>query len=254
MAAKSSPADLVRQLSRAGLRPSERLVQQILAPGPAARSELLKLATSIEDLHEPMPATLGPLHALRLLGELPDVSIIAPLLDRLPAPVWSEEDVPSQLYNREAQEMIGRIGAPAVPVLLSYADDETRPPLARTFAMACLSYVATRAPEVRDTVIAEARRRLEADHPRPVGTGAVMVLSDLGDKDSYQLVMAAYRAGRVDQQAAPAATARQYLLGGGRPNTANVNLAFFERYERSGPFPRSDEDEDLEDDYDDDEY
>lgn len=255
MAAKSSPADLVRQLSRAGLRPSERLVQQILAPGPAARSELLKLATSIEDLHEPMPATLGPLHALRLLGELPDVSIIAPLLERLPAPVWGEEDVPSLLYNQEALEMIGRVGAPALPVLLSYADDETHPPLARTLAMACLSYVATRAPEVRDTVIAEARRRLEEpDQPRPVGTGAAMALSDLGDKASYQLVMAAYRAGRVDQAAASAATARQYLLGGGRPNTANVNLAFFERYERSGPFLKSDEDEDLEDDYEDDEY
>ncbi len=254
MAAKSSSADLVRQLSRAGLRPSERLVQQILAPGPAARSELLKLATSIEDLHEPMPATIGPLHALRLLGELPDVSIIVPLLERLPAPVWGQTDVPSQLYNQEALEMIGRVGAPALPVLLSYADDETHPPLARMLAMACLSYVAIRAPEVRDTVIAEARRRLEADHPWPVGTGAAMALSDLGDKDSYQLVMAAYRAGRVNQEAAPAATARQYLLGGGRPNTANVNLAFFERYERSGPFLKSDEDEDLEDDYEDDKY
>jgi hypothetical protein len=248
MAAKSSPAHLVGQLGRAGLRPSERLVEQILALGPAARSELLTLATRIEDLHERMPATLGPLHALRLLGELPDVSIITPLLERLPAPVWGEPDVPSQLYNQETLEMIGRVGAPALPVLLSYADDETHPRLARTLAVACLSYVATRAPEVRDTVIAEARRRLEADHPPPVSTGAAMALSDLGDKDSYHLVMTAYREGRVDQTAAPAATARQYLLGGGRPGVANVNYAFFERYDRSGPFLRFDEEEDLEDD------
>ncbi|MCX7791183.1 MAG: PAS domain S-box protein [Chloroflexaceae bacterium] len=125
-------------------------------------------------------------------------------------------------------------------------------PLARTLAIACLSYVATHAPEVRETVIAEARRRLEGDYPRPVSTGAAMVLSDLGDKDSYQLVMAAYRAGRVDQEAAPAATARQYLLGGGRPNMVSVNFGFFERYDRYGPYLRPDED--LEDDYDDDEY
>lgn len=254
MAAKSSPADLARQLSRAGLRPSERLVQQILAAGPAVRSELLKLATNLEDLHAPMPATLGPLHALRLLGELPDTSIIAPLLETLPAPVWGETDVPAKLYNQEALEIIGRIGAPALPALLSYADDESRPPLARLLAVACLSYVAARAPEVRDTVIAEARGRLEAEYPPPVSTGAAMALSDLGDKDSYQRVMAAYRAGRVDQTAAPAATARQYLLGGGRASVANVNYSFFERYDRYGPFLRSDENEDLEDDYDDDEY
>ncbi|MCS6881241.1 MAG: hypothetical protein RMK84_02960 [Oscillochloridaceae bacterium] len=248
MVATSSPADLVRQLRRAGLRPSERLVEQILAPGPAARSELLKLATNTEDLHAPMPATLGPLHALRLLGELPDVSIIAPLLEALPAPTWSETDVPARLYNQEALEIIGRTGAPALPALLSYADDESHPPLARMLAMACLSYVATRAPEVRDTVIVEARHRLEAESARPVSTGAAMALSDLGDKDSYQVVMAAYRAGRVDQAAAPAATARQYLLGGGRASVGNVHYGFFERYDRYGPFLRSGEDEDFDDD------
>ncbi len=251
MPGKPTLADLMRQLRRAGLRPSERLVEQILAFGAEARSELLKLATSIADLHQPLPETLGPLHALRLLGELPDESIIVPLLERLPAPVLSRDDVPSELYNQEALEIIGRIGSPALPVLLSYADDETHPPLARTFAISCLAHVATRAPELRDTVIAEARRRLEADQPAPISTGAVMALSDLGDSDSYPLVMAAYRSGRVDQTVAQAATARQLLLGGGRPTLTSVNVGLFERYDQNGPFLASDLDEDFEDEDDD---
>ncbi|MFQ3663138.1 MAG: hypothetical protein SNJ69_12180 [Chloroflexaceae bacterium] len=250
MPVKPTLADLMRQLRRAGLRPSKHLVEQILAFGAEARNELLKLATSIADLQKPLPEMLGPLHALRLLGELPDESIIVPLLERLPAPVLSKDDVASQLYNTEVLDIIGRIGAPALPVLLSYADGETHPPLARTFAVNGLAHVAIRAPELRDTVIAEARRRLETDQPLPISTGAVMALSELGDSDSYSLVMAAYRSGRVDQSVARAATARQFLLGGGRPTIASVNDSFFERYDRNGPFFASDFDEDLEDDND----
>ena len=86
----------VRQLSRVGLRPDDRLVQRILEHGAAARTALLELATQTEALHSAYPADLGPLHALRLLGEVPDISIIVPLLAVLPVPVHGDEDVPSR--------------------------------------------------------------------------------------------------------------------------------------------------------------
>lgn len=236
--------ELVRQLSRVGLRPSERLVQQILAHGPAARAALLDLATSVAVLHEELPAALGPLHALRLLGELPDVAIIVPLIEQLPIPTYGDEDVPARLYAGEVLQIIGRIGAPAVPVLWAYADDERNPSMARSAAVSALSWVATAAPEVRDAVIAEARRRLPTEMDEPVTTGLVTVLAELGDEESYKPIMAAYRAGRVDQSQAPAATARQFLLGGGRGDLSCVNHSLFERYDLHGPRLRDDVDDD----------
>lgn len=240
-------ADLVRQLSRVGLRPSKRLVQQIVARGPEARAALLDLATDIAALHDKLPTALGPLHALRLLGELPDVANIVPLLEQLPIPIYDDdEDVPAQMYAREVIQIVGRIGAPAVPVLWAYTDDVSHSAMARSAAVSALSWVATAAPEVRDTVIAEARRRLASETDEPVTTGLVTVLAELGDKESYKPIMAAYRAGRVDQSKAPAAAARQFLLGGGRPDLSCVNHTLFERYDLHGPHLRKEFEDDEE--------
>lgn len=228
-------ADLVRQLSRVGLRPDERLVKRIVEQGDAGREALLALATDLDAIHGELPGSLGPLHALRLLGELPDVAMIAPLLRGLPVPIYGEQDVPARMYMLEVTQMIGRVGAAAVPVLWAYADDERNPSMPRSAAIGALSFVATRAPEVRDEVLAEARRRLELDQPVPITTGVVTVLAELGDAASYKAVLAAYREGRVDKEEAPAATARQFLLGGGRKDLSCVNHPLFERYDHHGP-------------------
>lgn len=236
-------ADLVRQLSRVGLRPDDRLVQRILAHGPAARAELLSLASSVEALHGELPAALGPLHALRLLGELPDPAIIAPLLGALPVPIYGDEDVPAQLWANEVLQIIGRVGEAAVPQLWAYADDEDNPEPTRPAAIGALSYVATFAPAVRDEILAEARRRLALELPVPITTGVVTLIAELGDAESYQPVMAAYRTGRVDKEHAPAAAARQFLLGGGRKNLTCVNHPLGERYDHHGPHLRAEDDE-----------
>ncbi len=236
-------ADLVRQLSRVGLRPDDRLVQRIVEHGPAARAELLGLATQIDALHSELPASLGPLHALRLLGELPDAEMIAPLLGALPVPIYGDEDVPARLYATEVLQIIGRVGEPAVAILWAYADDEANPELTRAAAIGGLAFVASYAPEVREAVIAEARRRLALEQPLPVATGVVTLLSELGDAQSYQAVMAAYRTGRVDKEQAPAAAARQFLLGGGRKDLTCVSHPLGERYDHHGPHLRAPEDQ-----------
>ncbi len=229
-------ADLVRQLSRVGLRPDDRLVEHILAYGPSARPELLRLAMCTEALHSEYPADLGPLHALRLLGELPDAEMIVPLLGGLPVAVYGEEDVPAQLYATELLQIIGRVGEPAVPMLWAYSDDAANDAMSRAAAINALAYVATYAPAVREAVVAEGRRRLAlADLTMPIATGVVTMLAELGDAASYQAVMAAYRAGRVDTAHAPAAAARQFLLGKGREDLACVNHPLAERYDHHGP-------------------
>lgn len=228
--------DLVRQLSRVGLRPDERLVKLVLDYGTEARAPLLSIATHLEALREPLPASLGPLHALRLLGEIPDVSMIEPLLAVLPVPLsHPEHDIPGKLYALEILQMIGRVGAPAVPVLWAIAGDDTRSDIVRGAAINALSYVATYAPETREEIVAEARQRLETCQSPVIGTGVVTVLADLGDKESYKAVMAAYRDGHVDQQKAPAAMARQFLLSGGRNDLVCVKHPLWERYDHHGP-------------------
>lgn len=234
--------DLVRQLSRVGLRPDERLVKRIVEQGPAAREALLVLATDIEALHSELPGALGPLHALRLLGELPDVTMIAPLLGALPVPVIDDEDVAARLYATEVLQIIGRVGEPAVAALLAYADDEANPELTRAAAVSGLAYVATYAPATREVVLSEARRRLDLDQSLYVTTGIVTLLAELGDAASYPAVMAAYKAGRVEKDQAPAAAARQFLLGGGRKDLTCVNHPLWERYDHHGPRLRGDDD------------
>jgi len=228
-------SELVRQLSRIGLRPDERLVQRILEHGPAARAALLELAINTDALHTELPAALGPLHALRLLGELPDVELIVPLLGRLPIPITSDEDVPAQLYATEILQIIGRIGAPAVEPLWAYADDEANIPNVRSAAVATLAFVAARDPECRDTIIAESRRRLEHGGALPVTNGVATLLAELGDAPSYAAVMAAFRAGQIEKDQVAPATLRQVMLGGGRHDLSCVNHPLFERYDDHGP-------------------
>lgn len=228
-------ADLVRQLSRVGLRPDERLTKRIVEQGDEGRAALLELATDIAAIHGELPGSLGPLHALRLLGELPDPAMIKPLLDGLPVPIMNEQDVPARLYATEILQIIGRVGAPAAPVLWGYADDEANKPSSRAAAVGGLAFVATFAPEIREEIVAEARRRLELGGEGPILSGVVALLSELGDAASYKAVMAAYREGRVDQEQVPAATARQFILGGGRRDLTCVSHPLFERYDHHGP-------------------
>lgn len=229
-------ADLVRQLSRVGLRPDARLTEQIIGRGAEARAELLKLATHIDALHaEDLPVALGPLHALRLLGELPDPEMIPSLLNVLPIPVGDEEDVPARLYAGEVLQMIARVGEPAVELLWAIADEAEVGEARLVAAIHALPYVATFVPETRDAIIAEARRRLDEERSVEMTTGAAVVLAELGDSSSYQKIMAAYRGGKIDQSKAPAAAARQFLLGGGRQDLTCVRHPLWERYDQHGP-------------------
>ena len=236
MPVETPVASLVRQLSRVGLRPDVHLAEQICRGGDAARTALIALATDIPALHEDMPTCLGPLHALRLLGELPDLSIIDPLLSSLPVPVIDEEsDIPADLYANEVLQIIGRVGAPAVAALWAFADDATKADQPRGAAINALVYVATYAPDVYDAVLAEARSRLLRDDlSTMIISSTVVLLAELGDAPSYKAVMAAYRSGRADQSWFPASVARQQLLGGGIDSRNCVNHTLWERYDAHG--------------------
>ncbi len=239
MAADLATHDLVQQLRRVGLRPSRRAVEAILERGQAAVAPLLELALEVGSLTGPEPASLGPVHALRLLGELPAAEAAAPLLRQLPLPEGNAS-TPTQaayLWAQEAPQIIARWGADALPRVLAVADADDSPPIRRGAAYATLSYLATTTPDLRGQVIAALRERLARDADPTARGYAVAALAQLGAREAYDEIMRLYREKQVDRAIMPAADARQLLLGAqpGRQLACALHT-LDERYEQHGPY------------------
>ena len=231
----------VKQLRRAGLRPSERQARDILRAGAAAFRPLLALATDTELLHEEAPECYGPIHALRLLGEMPSVDMIEPLLSPLPITRnYADEQLP-QLWLSELPQIIGRIGAAAIEPLWAIADDEAWGIPARTAALVTLGYVSAVAPDMRDAVIAGMRERLSSSNDPTINAYIVTALGDMGVQDAYSEVMQLYRAGKISQRIVPPGTARQMLLTKRDTRLNCANHSLWERYDQHGPFERENE-------------
>lgn len=230
-------SELVSQLRRIGPKPSERLIELIVEQGAAARGSLLELATDVQTLQEPDPVCWGPLHALRLLGEIPDIANIQPLLKLLPIEVYAEDDEASNLWASEVVQIIGRCGASAEAVLWKWVDEPEHTASSRGAAVHALAYAATVATEMREQLIASLRSRLDSEHDPVIAAYLVNALAELGVEAAYKQIMAAYRAGRVDSEIMPASVARQLLLGGGHDLLNCANHSFWERYDHHGPFP-----------------
>lgn len=228
-------ADLVRQLRRIGLRPPEKLVERVLEQPDAARTPLLDLALDTETLLDEQPDCWGPVHALRLLGELHDPSIIEPLLGAFPLPLEEEDQEAPSLWATEVPQIIGHLGEEAAEPLWTWLDDAERPLIARAAAAEALPYATAAAPALRDAVIDGFRSRLAEVSSRELGALFVNALGRLGAASAYAEVMAAYRAGRVDSDILPAANARQLLLGGGVSSLKCANHTLWERYDEHGP-------------------
>lgn len=231
----------VKHLRRAGLRPTERQVRDILRAGAAAFRPLLALATDTELLHAEAPECYGPIHALRLLGEMPSVDMIEPLLSPLPITRnYADEQLP-QLWLSELPQIIGRIGAAAVEPLWAIADDEERGIPARTVALVALGYVTVVAPDTRDAVIAGLRDRLSTSDDPTINAYIVTALGDLGVEDAYADIMQLYRAGKINQHIVPPGTARQMLLSKRDTRLNCAKHPLWERYDQHGPFAQENE-------------
>jgi hypothetical protein len=229
---------LVKQLRRAGYRPSERQVQQIVRAGAAAVEPLIALALEIDLFYEEPPECFAPLHALRLLGELKPLAMIAPLLGAFPLEYDYFGDELQERWEAEVPEMIGRIGAAAVEPLWAIADDQDWPMLGRGTALAALAYATVADPALYDAIIAGLNERLARSDDKEFNGHLVSALANLAVSESYKDVMALYRAGRVDQSVIPASRARQFLLTKSEQRLRCVLHPLRERYDKHGPFPR----------------
>jgi len=230
-------AELVRQLRRVGVRPSQRTIDAILQRGDEAVPPLLELALDMDALRQDEPASLGPLHALRLLGELKPAEAAEAILAQFPLQITGQPGQGAYLWIQEAPQIVARFGAGILPLLTRLAGDEQAPALRRAAAYAALEYLAVTEPAERDAAVAVLRKRLSEETDDTARAYIVNALAQLQVRDVYADVMQLYRDKRVDRQFISAADARQLLLGG--RGTRQVDCALHtldERYEQHGPF------------------
>jgi hypothetical protein len=224
-------------LRRVGLRPGERTIAAILQRGDEAITPLLALALETETLKEAEPASLGPLHALRLIGELRPVEAAEPILRHLPVQGDDQPTQASFLWAQEAPQIVARIGADALPIVLGVADDLDAPPLQRGAAFATLGFLATTTPELRDQIVVELRTRLSRETDATVKGYIVATLAQLQARDAYDEIMDAYKTRSVDRSVMSAADARQLLLGTQPQRQLDCALhTLDERYAQHGPY------------------
>ncbi|HEX6291382.1 MAG TPA: DUF1186 domain-containing protein [Herpetosiphonaceae bacterium] len=230
-------ADLVQPLRKAGLRPGERTISTILERGDEAVEPLLALALETRTLLEAEPGGLGPLHALRLLGEFQASSAAEPILRQLPLQFDDAQTQAAFLWAQEAPQIVARFGADALPVILGVADDQAAPPKQRGAAYAALSYLATITSELRDQVVTELRERFSRESDSTAKGYLVAALAQLKARDAYAEIMDAFRTKSVDRDVISAADARQLLLGSEVEPQLNCALhTLAERYEQHGPY------------------
>ncbi len=231
-------ADKIKHLRRAGLRPAERLVHQILQAGVAAVSPLIALATEIELLHDDEPECFAPIHALRLLGELRAAEMIEPLLREFPLELYYQDEQLPRTWSNEATQMIAQIGAPVADALWTIGDNSDWSVDGRGAALSALVSMTALAPELREPLVTGVRERLARCDDRQLAGHLILALGSLGVGEVYGEVMALYRQGHVDTDVLPPALARQLLLTKDVEKRLEcVMHPLWERYDLHGPFP-----------------
>lgn len=232
-----STTDLVQQLRKAGLKPNDRMIAAILERGDEAIEPLLALALDTNSLFEAEPASLGPVHALRLLGEFQPGEAAETILRRLPLTIEDEQTQGAFLWAQEAPQIVARFGATAMPALLRIADDMDAPPRQRGAGYAALSYMAVTTPELRDQIVDELRQRFSGETDPTAKGYLVGSLAQLKVRDAYTEIMEAFRNKAVDREIISAADARQMLLGNEVQPQLNCALhTLDERYQQHGPY------------------
>lgn len=226
--------EYVQQLRRAGLRPGEHLVRHILAGGEAAVGPLIALAADTNLLLDEPPVAYAPLHALRLLGELTSPRMIEPLLGRLPLDTDAASNA-VDLWSQDLPQVLARLGSNGVSALWAYADDPQRHLIGRGTALLALAFTTALDAHLREPIVAGLRERLARSADRELNAYLVRTLGLLSASDAYGEIMARYRAGDVDQEIVPAATARQLLLGKEHNVLACARHSLWERYDEHGP-------------------
>ncbi len=239
---------LAGRLYQANLLPPDELIEKLLAQGDAVRPILLAIATDTSALVGDEPECWAPLHALRLLIEMPDESIIEPILSILPVPWSGAEDDPGIFWAQEAAHVLAACGDTAVPQLWQWFDDPAHNVYSKIMVLETLVIITLSHPEIREELIARFRELLADSDDITIRSQAVRGLANLAVRDAYAEIMQAYREKRINTDLLPPAEARQRLFGKPAEELGGALLGFWARYDIYGPFDPDDL-PDYDDDY-----
>lgn len=226
----------VRQLRQAERLPDKKVVANILNAGSTVYDPLLALATDVELLHQEEPVCYAPLHALRLLGEMPQPAMVEQLLQVLPIDIDDPDKEVIQFWTHELPQIIARMGDEVVDLLWAIVDNEECELTGRGIVLIALAYITVIVPDRRNDTITKIHERLATSDNKTFTGYMVSTLGNLGAEQAYADVMKLFREGRVDKSIIPPGVARQLLLSDSTRRLADVKLSFWERYDELGPF------------------
>jgi len=171
---------------------------QELGLGPEQIPDLIRMATDEElwTIESEGLEIWAPIHAWRSLGQLRTEAAIEPLLGLLH---WIDDEG-NEWVGEEVPEVLGLIGAAAIPGLSTYLADRTHGLSARTAASEALVKIAQHYPEAREQSIDAIAHQLEQfTKNNPVLNGMlVAALLDLKAVEAALVMERAFAANRVD--------------------------------------------------------
>jgi hypothetical protein len=226
-------------LRRAGLRPTDRQWEAALEVGPSMIPALVELASDLSTLIGAEPGAFGPVHALRLLGEMNplDEEVIERLLRTLPLPDPPATAHAPFVWRQDLPQILGGAGLNATRVAQRLLVDTSLAPDVRAAAAETMSYAVIIDEALRDEVTTTLRERLVTETDPYVLAYVIDTLGYLGVSDAYADVMAAFKRGGVDRNVTKAADVRPRLLSGRLdPRLECVRHTLTERYAQHGPY------------------
>ncbi len=222
--------EYIRQLRTIGAELPIPLAQRIIAAGESALGDLVAMAIDTTALSGPTPLCYAPLHALRLLGEIGSIDMIAPLSH---APIPATPDRISEqraaIWDGEVPQMIAKVGPSAHETLVALLDDEHTSNIGHHRVAIALAYMSLAFPDAREAIIATLDARLTTpDSDR--NASVALALANMGVEASYARVMAAYKDGHIAKDAVQPSQLRQLLLSRSSARLGCVTHPLGERY------------------------
>ena len=141
-----------------------------------------------------------PIHAWRTLGQLKAEAAIEPLIGVIRR--WGDDLNWSEWVGDEIPQVLGQIGAAAIPALTDYLADSTQPQYCLETAMSCIVQIGVQHPEQRDDCVAILTHELEAYADRDPEFNAFLVTAlavDLKAVEAAPLIEEAFKAQKVNE-------------------------------------------------------
>ncbi|MDF2775665.1 MAG: lyase HEAT-like repeat protein [Geminicoccaceae bacterium] len=166
-----------------------------LGIGPGDIPALIDIATDRRFDDVPVPVAWAPVHAWRALGQLRAADAAEPLTLRLQGDDLDDYEL------GDLPRALGKIGAPALPVLARYLSNPQSQTWSRVATAEAVGEVGQAHPDARDECVALLSNQLREfrDQDPTVNAFLVTGLLDLEDVEAVPIIEEVYTSGLIDE-------------------------------------------------------